>query len=215
MQDGTRININQAIRRALAELASDRRLVVAIVGIPGSGKSTLCASLADALNAHTPGFACVVPMDGFHLPNAVLDARGLRKRKGSPESFDLAGLTQLAGKLQASRDPVVFPIYDRALHEPVLRDAPGQRIEPHCRVVLIEGNYLLLDEPGWRDLARFWDLKLFLDVPIDSAREDVINRHVRGGRPLEDALAHYERNDRPNAVRVLEHMIAPDFVVGR
>ncbi len=215
MAEIKRLMLNRAIAGALAHLPIGRRVVVAVAGIPGSGKSTLCESVAESWNKSAPGIARVVPMDGFHLPNAVLDARGLRKRKGSPESFDLAAFRALAERLGDSGESVVFPIYDRALHEPVLRDEPGQRIDTACRIVLVEGNYVLLDEPGWRDLAPLWSLKCFLNVPLEQARTDVIARHIRGGRTTESALANYEGNDLPNAQRILDHMVKPDLTLTR
>jgi pantothenate kinase len=204
-----------AVHRSLISLPAGRRLVVAVAGIPGSGKSTLCAKVADELSKGALGFAKVVPMDGFHLTNAELDARGLRKRKGSPESFDLDAFKQLVYQLSDAQATLTFPIYDRALHEPVLRDEPAQRLDSACRVVIVEGNYLLMDEPGWRDMGWVWNIRVFMNMSLDKAREDVIARHVRGGRSVEDAQAHYEVNDLPNARRVLAKMFRPDFVVGR
>jgi pantothenate kinase len=211
----------EACRRALVELPEGQRLVVAVAGVPGSGKSTLCAKVADVLNgkgpegALRPGFARVVPMDGFHLPNAVLDERGLRGRKGSPESFDVAAFRETVIRLRECRERVVFPIYDRELHEPVLRDVPERRVEADCRVVLVEGNYVLLDDPNWKGMGWVWGLRVFVNVAPERARQDIIARHVRGGRSEEDAQKHYERNDLPNSRRVLEGMMRVDYVVGR
>lgn len=215
MADFTTGQVAEASRKALEGLPVEQRLMVAVAGVPGSGKSTLCAKVAEALNAATPGFARVVPMDGFHWPNAVLDERGLRARKGSPESFDVEAFKELVIRLRESSQTVAFPIYDRDLHEPVLRDVPEQRVGPECRVVIVEGNYLLLHEPQWRQMGWVWGLRVFMNVSLDCARADIIARHVRGGRSEEDAQKHYERNDLPNSKRVLENMMRVDFLVGR
>lgn len=221
MTDFTTGLVVDACRRALEELPAGQRLVVAVAGVPGSGKSTLCGKVVDALNgkgldgALRPGFARVVPMDGFHLPNAVLDERGLRARKGSPESFDAKAFKAMVIRLRDCSETVVFPIYDRALHEPVLRDVAEQRVDAECKVVIVEGNYVLLDEPDWKGIGWVWGLRVFMNVSLERARQDIIARHVRGGRSEEDAQKHYERNDLPNSRRVLERMMRVDYLVGR
>lgn len=193
-----------------------RRYVLGIAGIPGSGKSTLAQELWATLNRTSPGpVTALVPMDGFHLRNAELDARGLRSRKGSPITFDATAYIEL---LRQARDsspekPLRFPVYDRALHEPVLRDMPEQTIAPETRIVITEGNYLLLDREPWRELAGVLDACWFIDTPIEQSKQWIIARHIRGGRSEADAIAHYQLNDLPNAQFVLEHLRKPDRVL--
>ena len=95
--------------------AGRARYVFAIAGAPGSGKSTLAETLLAALEAEAPGAAALMPMDGFHLDNAVLDARGLRARKGAPETFDVDGLSVALDRVRAADRPVAVPVFDRVL----------------------------------------------------------------------------------------------------
>ncbi len=190
-----------------------RRFVVGIAGIPGSGKSTLAADLFERLDRLEPGVARVVPMDGFHLPNTCLRRRGLIGRKGAAETFDAAAYVDLIRRARASGGSEVslrFPIYDRVSHEPVLTEDVGQTIGPAVRVVLTEGNYLLLDQPPWSELAGLLDACWWLETPVGVAALWLIERHVRGGREPADARRHYERSCRVNTDLVLRRRRCAD-----
>lgn len=196
---------------SLAEAAASRRAVVGLAGIPGSGKSTLASRLVAAADLQSRGAVTLVPMDGFHHTNARLEAMGLRSRKGAPQTFDARGYIDL---LTAARDPAfvgAFPIYDRDLHEPVWRDQPGQRIEPACRLILTEGNYLLLEDSPWNELAPVLDEAWLLDTPVERSHAWLIDRYVRGGRTRENAQAHYERSDTLNIRQIREGSRRPDL----
>lgn len=186
------------------ELASElrskpqsHRWMVGIAGIPGSGKSTLASQLAERL----PGIAAVVPLDGFHYSNHRLAALGLRAVKGSPPTFDFDAFFETLRSLRSGDRPIQVPLYDRATHEPV----PGPIIDPSVRIIITEGNYLLLDQEPWISLSDVLDECWFVDTALDQARLWIINRHVAGGRDFKDAEEHYERNDLPNARLVLNH----------
>lgn len=201
----------------LAQLARGRRAstagryLVGIAGIGGAGKSTLATKLLAAVEQVAPGLSRLVPMDGFHLPNATLDAREWRQRKGEPETFDAPAYIDLLRRLRSPhRGPAMrFPIYDRALHESVMRDDPACAIDASIELVITEGNYLLLDQPPWSQLADVLDECWLLDTPLDAARQWIVDRHVRGGRSEVDAVAHYERTDLANARLVLNSMREP------
>lgn len=196
-----------ALAAAIAERAhadadaGARRLLVAIAGAPGSGKSTFSERLAHRLNAaEGPGFAAVLQMDGYHFDNAVLDARGLRDRKGSPPTFDVDGLAGDLARLAAGDRTVVVPVFDRTLD---LARAGAREIGPEIRVVLVEGNYLLLDDPPWDGLARWWGLTVFLDVPRPVLEDRLIRRWLDHGRDRAAAEAWVRSNDLPNADTVI------------
>ncbi len=171
------------------------RFLVALAGPPASGKSTLAATLATLL---APG-ARVVPMDGFHYDDAVLTARGLRSRKGSPPSFDAAGFVHLVRRLR-DEDEVAIPIFDRTME---LSRAAADIVGPQDRILIVEGNYLLLDQAPWTDLAPLFDLTVFLSVPEAELVRRLTDRWAHHGKTPEAARAWIEANDLPNALTVL------------
>lgn len=192
---------------------SAKRTLVAIAGIPGSGKSTLAAALASALNSSHNGIAMVLPMDGFHFTNAELDERGLRAAKGSPHTFDLAAYKQLLTEAVDMRNTPSFPIYDRQLHDPVWRpNDPAQRVAPETRIIIGEGNYLLLDQLPWSELAALFSETWMIDTPPDVAKDRIIARHVKGGRDADDATNHYENVDGPNAQLIIDRSLPADVI---
>lgn len=196
-------------RDILDRAAGRRRFLVAIAGAPGSGKSTLAERLLAALEAASPGAASLVPMDGFHLDNAILDARGLRARKGSPETFDVEGLAALLARVRAGGRAVAAPVFDRDLD---LARAGARVIEPGQPVVLVEGNYLLLRDPPWDALASLFDRTLFVEAPEDELARRLVARWLHHGLDLAAARARAERNDLPNARLVVSRSRPADVV---
>jgi fructokinase len=175
----------------------DARRLVALSGPPGTGKSTVAAALADALRDRGEAVS-VVPMDGFHLDNGVLDARGLLPRKGAPETFDAAGFIAAIVRLTAGGE-VVVPIFDRARDIAI---AGASVVPAGTRTVIVEGNYLMFDAEPWRALAGLWDLAVFLDAPEDELRTRLVRRWRDHGLDERAALARAEANDLPNARRI-------------
>lgn len=195
----------QLFRRA----AGRQRLIVAIAGPPGSGKSTLAEALHDALVAGGQS-AAVVAMDAFHFDDAVLQARGQRDRKGAPETFDVAGFENLLGRLRAREADVAVPVFDRSIE---IARAGGAIVGAEARIILVEGNYLLLDEEPWRRLGPMIDVSIFLDVPQDELERRLIRRWLELGRSPEEARAKALSNDIPNALRVMERRRPADLVI--
>jgi pantothenate kinase len=181
-----------------------RRFLVALAGPPASGKSTLAADLVRLLQ---PG-ARVVPMDGFHYDDAVLEARGLRPRKGAPETFDAAGFLHLVRRLQAEPE-VAIPIFDRSME---LARAAADIVGPDDRTLIVEGNYLLLDADPWRQLQPLFDLTVFLSVDEPELRRRLTARWQQHGRTEAEARAWIEGNDLPNALTVI-HLSRPAEIV--
>lgn len=181
-----------------------KRRLIAIVGAPASGKSTLAEDLAQMLP-----HAAAVPMDGFHLDNALLSARGDLARKGAPHTFDAAGFTHMIKRLQ-SEDDVIYPRFDRALDSSI---AGAGCVSARTQTVIVEGNYLLLDAPNWRDLAGIWDLSIALDVPEDTLRDRLIARWMQHGFDKTSALAKAEANDLPNAQLIAARSLPADLRV--
>ncbi|MBN9243712.1 MAG: nucleoside triphosphate hydrolase [Mesorhizobium sp.] len=184
------------------------RVVVAIAGPPGSGKSTLSAALHDVL---PEGSAVVVPMDGFHYDDIVLDRRGLRARKGAPETFDFGGFETLLKRIRAREPEIAIPVFDRSIE---LSRAAAAIVAADTRFVLVEGNYLLLDEEPWSRLAPLFDFSLFVEVPRNELERRLRQRWHEHGKSDADAIAWIASNDMPNIERVLARRRPADLVVG-
>ena len=182
------------------------RFITALAGPPGAGKSTLAASLVAALGAG----ARAVPMDGFHYDDAVLDARGLRARKGAPETFDAAGFIHLMRRLRTGEE-VAIPIFDRTME---LSRAGADVVTAADRLLVVEGNYLLLDEAPWRDLAALFDLTVWIDVSEAELDRRLVDRWAHFGRDPVEARAWIDGNDMPNIRRVTRGSRAADVVLG-
>ena len=183
------------LRQRLAADDAPARLVVGLVGAPGSGKSTIAAQLETELKA-AGIFAGLVAMDGFHLSNAVLDELGRGNRKGAPDTFDVEGYLTTLDRVRADGAPrVLVPVYRRDLHESV---AAGS-IVSGTGVVVTEGNYLALETRGWGAVRERIDLLIHIDVPEEELVVRLINRHEDFGRNALDA-GHWVRTvDLPNA----------------
>lgn len=195
---------------AILERAGEApRFMVALAGPPGSGKSTLSAALAGALEERGEKVA-VVPMDGFHYDDAVLRARGMADRKGAPETFDFAGFNVLLRRLHAREGEVAIPLFDRSME---LSRAAAAIVGSDARLVLVEGNYLLLDEDPWRQLAGVFDLTIYIDVPREELERRLLERWRGHGRAAEAARRWVETNDLPNAERVMTRRRKADMVV--
>jgi pantothenate kinase len=188
------------------------RRLVAIAGSPGAGKSTVAETLCTGLNRHAPALAQVLAMDGFHFDDRVLETRGLRARKGAPDTFDVDGLLAMLDRLRADdgRD-VAVPVFDRALE---IARAGAEIISAATRIVIVEGNYLLLDDPthpAWTRLASRFDVTVMLEVPRARLAERLAARWRGFG--LDDAavMAKVEGNDLVNADLIIARSRAADF----
>lgn len=171
------------------------RFILGIAGVPGAGKSTFAHRLASA----TPG-SIVLPMDGFHLSNARLGELGLSAHKGAPETYDAAAFVEALRQVRDVRDRSVgWPAYSRELHEPV---ADAIQVQPNHRIVIVEGNYLLVAEEPWRQARRLFDEVWYLQVGAERAAQRVRQRHLAVGRSPAEAELKLRTVDLPNGVIV-------------
>jgi fructokinase len=189
-------------------LPRDRRRLIAIAGAPASGKSTLAAALVAALT-EAGECAAAAPMDGFHLDNRLLDAMGLRARKGAPETFDAQGFIALVRRLTVEEE-VYYPLFDRAQDQAI---AGAGVVRPECAFVVIEGNYLLFDAAPWRELAGLWDLSIWIDTPESVVRARCVERWLRYGLSPDAAAARAEGNDVRNARRIMDARLPADVTL--
>ncbi|GMA28469.1 nucleoside/nucleotide kinase family protein [Arenivirga flava] len=186
------------------------RVIVGIAGSPGSGKTTLALAVVAELERREPGTAAHLPMDGFHLANATLDALGLRSRKGAPETFDGAGFAALLARVRGERGTVYAPQFDRLVDEGV---AGSIAISPRVRVVVTEGNYLLIDAEPWRAVPPLLDEAWFCATPEDERMRRLVERHTRFGRSPAAAEAWAREVDGANAVLVEATRSRADLVI--
>jgi pantothenate kinase len=201
----------EALAARIKEFGGEGRILVAISGPPGVGKSTFAGTLCDLLTATHPGAAAIVAMDGFHFDDRVLDPRGWRARKGAPHTFDVGGLRAMLGRLKANTEnEIAVPVFDRKIE---IARAGAALIVQSCPVILVEGNYLALNAAPWRDLAEFFDVTVRLEAPLAEIRRRLVERWHRHGLSDGAAKEKISENDLPNAKTVLENALPTDFVV--
>lgn len=192
----------------LAARSASGPLLVGLVGEPGAGKSTAAAELADRLPA-----ARVLPMDGFHLPQAELVRLGRRDRMGAPDTFDVEGFVALLVALRDLRDSGVAvhaPGFDRRVEEPV----PGAlALTPELRCIVVEGNYLLLDSGGWQRVAPLLDLTVGVVLDEATRHERLIARHIAFGKSPEAARAWALGPDQANAALIAPTLSRADVLL--
>ena len=181
---------------------TNERLLVAISGAPGSGKSTLSQALSSKLNK-SEHVAAVIPMDGYHLDDSLLEDLGLLKRKGSPETFDFVGFKHLLLRVK-NEDEVVYPVFDR---EREISISGAGILKKNIRIVIVEGNYLLFDEEPWTCLSKLWDYSVFLDVELTVLEQRLIDRWINHGFSQAEAKQKALGNDIQNAKRVIASRI--------
>jgi pantothenate kinase len=202
----TRICLDMA-----AKIEGPGRLLVGIAGPPGVGKSTVAEALRDTINqASGATMAAIVPMDGFHLLNEVLAQRGLRDRKGAPETFDTEGFAALLTRVKAGEAPLPVPIYARGLGHPI----PGGIIlSAENRIALVEGNYLYLKSGAWGGLSALFDRRLFLNADREECRRRLVPRHIASGKTDEHARRHVETVDLRNYDLILKDLNPAEVVI--
>lgn len=204
MADATKL-ASELVERA--EIAS--RVLVAIAGAPGSGKSTIAADLCEELKRCGQS-AVVVPMDGFHFDDAVLHARGHRARKGAPHTFDVAGLAFVLKRIKSCEPDVAIPLFDRHLE---LSRAAATIVGADEKFILVEGNYLLLKSQPWKSLRPLFDITVMLDVPEAELQRRLTARILQHGHS-EGFAAHWiETNDIPNARTVIDDSLEADILL--
>ena len=180
----------------MESLAHGQRIAIGIAGGPGTGKSTLAAELVTMLNAVKPGSTGLVPMDGFHMKHQKIEAMGEIDRKGAPHTFEGAAFVSFLHHLKSATEAVNGPGYSRKIEDTV---DDAFTIGPDVKVLVVEGNYLLLPEGPWAGVRSLLDYAVFIHVPRELVSARLLRRHGEEGLFTEERnRAHIERNDLPN-----------------
>ncbi len=199
----------------MAQVSGGRPVVLGVSGAPGAGKTTLAEALVAALGAGVgrdgPLPVAHLPMDGFHLADAQLARLGLAERKGSPETFDVDGYLAVLQRVRSgSGRPVYAPGFERDLEQPI---AAAVVVEPGVRLVVTEGNYLLLDDPAWRGVGAAMDEVWYVELDEPERLRRLVERHVAFGKAPESARAWALGPDQANAATVAATRARADLVV--
>ncbi|MDP2061671.1 MAG: nucleoside/nucleotide kinase family protein [Phaeovulum sp.] len=192
-------------------LAADpaARQIIGIAGPPGSGKSTVAERLVAAANAARPGFAALLPMDGFHYDDRLLGELGRHARKGAPDTFDVGGLAHTLARLRARNEAAVaVPVFDRNIE---IARAGARLIAQSVRLVVVEGNYLLLAEGDWAALRDLFELTVMIETSEADLNARLTRRWQDLGLAPEAIAAKVEGNDLPNGRRVIGQSARADF----
>jgi pantothenate kinase len=185
------------------------RVIAALAGAPGSGKSTVAERLCAALNAGQAGLAAVLPMDGYHYDDLHLVPAGLRPRKGAPETFDVGGLYHTVTRLRArDEDFVAVPVFDRDIE---IARAGARMIAADVPIIIVEGNYLLLEQEPWSRLRPLFDVAVLVDVPEPVLRERLTARWQHYDLTPEEIAWKLDGNDLPNGRFVMDQSRGADF----
>lgn len=207
-------SLDELVGRVTALVAATpapRRVVIGLTGVPGAGKTTLAQALVERLSSSLGSdLVSHVPMDGYHLADVELERLGRRDAKGAPDTFDAAGYVALIRRLREGRDEIVYaPGFDRDLEQPLAGSIP---VFPAARVIVTEGNYLLLDG-AWTPLRELLDEVWFCRPPESLRQERLLARHVQFGKTPEFAAQWIRATDEPNAELVLATLPHADLVV--
>lgn len=196
-------------RHLISQARNSGRFLVAIAGPPASGKSTIAVDLRAQLEA-AGETAIVVPMDGFHFDDAILNARGDRPRKGAPHTFDVSGFAHLIHRIKLCEPDIAIGVFDRTLE---LTRAGADIIDDKTKFILIEGNYLLLNHTGWKNLHEKFDYSIFIKTSINELEQRLIARWLDHGFDLAYAKNWIASNDLLNIKTVIADSVDADLTI--
>ena len=195
----------------LEDRPAGTRQIVAVAGAPGAGKSTFAKALVSRVNISCPDRAALVEMDGFHYDNSVLQDMRRLEHKGAADTFDVDGLAHTLTRLRENTsDTVAVPVFDRSIET---ARAGARLIRKQSDIIVVEGNYLLLDIPPWNRLAVFFDITVMIAVDIETLNDRLFRRWRKLGFSAQTIQQKVQQNDLPNGRMVIENSISAQFIV--
>jgi pantothenate kinase len=200
------LTFDDLVRRAAALASGGRRAILGIAGAPAAGKTTLAEQLVQALDA-----VAHVPMDGFHLADVELERLGARDRKGAPDTFDPLGYAALLRRLREDEDDIIYaPGFERVIEQPIAGAIPIHR---SARLIVSEGNYLLVDDPRWRRVKPLFDEVWYADLDHEERLRRLVDRHMRFGKDESRAVEWATGTDESNAQIILATRDRADLII--
>jgi pantothenate kinase len=198
--------VDHIIRRS----EGSQRFIIAVAGPPGAGKSTLSKQLVQMLKTRSIQ-SCIISMDGFHLENSILKRLGLLDRKGSPTTFDVPAFIQVMKRLAAYESDVAIPKFDRKKDTSIER---ASIVSTQDKILIVDGNYLLLNDEQWVELQDIWDETVFINPGMDVLEKRLIDRWLSYGMDNESAKNRAFGNDIPNAKNIIENSLPANILIG-
>ena len=198
--------VDHIIRRS----DGNQRFIIAIAGPPGAGKSTLSEQLVTMLKTRSR-HSRIISMDGFHLENSTLKRLGLFDKKGSPTTFDVPAFIQVMKRLAAYESDVAIPKFDRKKDISIER---ASIVSTQDKILIVEGNYLLLNDEQWVELQDIWDETVFINPGMDILEKRLIDRWLSYGMDNESAKNRAFGNDIPNAKNIIENSLPANILIG-
>jgi pantothenate kinase len=202
-----------------ARMVPQGRTIIAIAGPPASGKSTLAEAVVQELSSNVEQaepidvpLAVLLPMDGYHLDNRLLESKGRLDRKGAPNTFDAVGFCAGVRRLTEPSYEAFYPMFDRNLDMSI---AQAISVHPDTPVVVVEGNYLLLNSEPWASLRDVFAATVFVSPPLAALRARLNQRWIDHGLDPEAATSRANRNDLPNAEYVLGNSTEADLILNQ
>ncbi len=202
------LNYNELLIKLLDNLKNDlkNRYFIALSGPPASGKSTISEKLVKDLTQKGHN-SSILQMDGFHYDDQILKQKSLLLKKGAPETFDVMGFLNFLFRLQ-NENEVAIPIFDRSLE---LSRSSAVIISKETRVVIVEGNYILLKTHPWRELHKFFNSTIMINTKHEILEKRLIERWRSFNIPEEEIKQKVFENDLPNGENVYKNSIHADF----